>query len=271
MKTGKEFNHILNECLERLLIKGESIEQCLQSYPEQAAQLKPLLQTAQVAKKALAIQPRADFRAKARYQFHSALKEAASPRSRPLLSWLPRWATVVTLVVGLLLVGGGTVVAAGNSMPDSPLYPLKLATEQVRLILTPSQIGKASLCAEFADRRVTEIIYMANKGDAQQVELITERLDKRLVMIATLASAQKVAEESRMMAPSTLSEGTAGASDVYAGSRAKLRMVVAGYAAGHPVVLRAVLEEVPESTKAALLRAIAISEADYEKALEALD
>jgi hypothetical protein len=271
MKTGKEFDHILNECLERLLIKGESIEQCLQSYPEQAAQLKPLLQTAQVAKKALAIQPRAEFRAKARYQFHSALQEAASPRSRPLLGWLPRWATVVTLVVGLLLVGGGTVVAAGNSMPDSPLYPLKLATEQVRLILTPSQIGKASLCARFADRRVTEIIYMANKGDARQVELITERLDKRLVMIATLALAQKAAEASRMMTPPTLSEETVGASDVYASSRAKLRTAVEHYAANHQAALQAVLEKAPESAKPALLQAIAVSEADYEKVLEALD
>jgi hypothetical protein len=271
MKTGKEFNHILNECLERLLIKGENIEQCLQSYPEQAAQLKPLLQTAQVAKKALAIQPRADFRARARYQFHSALQEAISPRSRPLLGWLPRWATVVTLVVGLLLVGGGTVAAAGNSMPDNPLYPVKLATEQVRLILTPSQIGKASLCAELADRRVAEIIYMANKGDAQQVELITERLDKRLVMLATLASAQKMGETPTMMAPPAPSEETVGAPDVHADSRAKLRMTVACNAAKHQAALRAVLEKVPERAKPALRRAIAVSVTGYQRALEALD
>ena len=273
MKTGKEFNHILNECLERLLIKGESIEQCLQSYPEQAAQLKPLLQTAQVANKALAIQPRADFKARARYQFHSALEEAASGRSRPLFGWFPRWATVATIALVLLLVGGGTVVAAGNSMPGNPLYPVKLATEQVRLTLTPSQMGKASLCAEFADRRVAEIIYMANKGDAQQVELITERLDKGLVMLATLASAQKAGEAPRMMAPPALSEETVGAPDVYAqaDSRAKLKMIVARYAVKHPAALRAVLEKVPEQAKPALRRAIAVSEADYQRTLEALD
>jgi hypothetical protein len=271
MKTGKEFNHILNECLERLLIKGENIEQCLQSYPEQAAELKPLLQTAQVAKKALAIQPRADFRARARYQFHSALQEAISPRSRPLFGWFPRWAMVATIALVLLLVGGGTVVAAGNSMPDNPLYAVKLATEQVRLILIPSQIGKASLCAEFADRRVTEIIYMANKGDARQVELITERLDKGLVMLATLASAQKAAEAPKMMAPPAPSEETVGTPDVYAGSRAKLKMTVAHYADKHQAVLRAVLEKVPEQAKPALRRAIAVLEAGYQRTLEALD
>ncbi len=144
---SKEFDNVLDECLERLLIKGETMEQCLQSYPEQAADLKPLLQMALATRQAVAIQPRAEFKARARYQFHSALQEAASPRSRPFLSRFPRWATVVTIVLGVLLMGGGTIAAASYSMPDSLLYPVKLATEQAQLTLTPSDIGKAELCA----------------------------------------------------------------------------------------------------------------------------
>jgi len=282
MKKSKEFDNILNECLERLLIKGETIEQCLQSYPEQAAQLKPLLETALVAKKALAIQPRADFKARARYQFRSALQEAATPKRRPFWGWFPRWATVVTIVLVLVLVGGGTVAAAGNSMPDSPLYSVKLATEQVRLILTPSQIGKARLCAQLADRRVAEIVYMANKGDARQVELITQRLDERLAMLAVLALAQKAGEAPRVLAPAPAEDAPApalppgeawGGEDVspQAGNRAQLRNTVAHYAADHPAALRAVLDKTPESTKPALRRAIAVSVAGYQKALEALD
>ena len=274
MKTSKEFNNILDECLERLLVKGEKIDQCLQSYPEQAARLKPLLQTALLTKRASAIQPSADFKARARYQFHSALREVAAPRSRPVFSWLPRWATVLSLVLGLLMVGGGTVVAAGNSMPDSTLYPLKLATEQVRLMLTPSQIGKARLCAELADRRVAEIVYMANKGDAQQVELITQRLDKRLVMLAALASTQKAAGAPKMLAPAPAPPQEAeGEKGVYsqADSRAKLKMTIEHYAANHQAALRAALEKAPESAKSALRRAINVSSADYEKALEALN
>jgi hypothetical protein len=274
MKTSKEFNNILDECLERLLIKGEKIDQCLQSYPEQAARLKPLLQTALLAKRASAIQPSADFKARARYQFHSALQEATAHKSRPVFSWLPRWATVLSLALGLLMVGGGTVVAAGNSMPDSTLYPLKLATEQVRLMLTPSQIGKARLCAELADRRVAEIVYMANKGDAQQVELITQRLDKRLVMLAALASTQKAAGAPKMLAPAPAPpEEAEGEKGVYsqADSRVKLKMTIEHYAANHQAALRAALEKAPESAKSALCRAIDISSADYEKALEALN
>jgi hypothetical protein len=285
MKKGNEFDNILNECLERLLVKGETIEQCLQSYPEQAVQLKPLLETALVAREASAIQPRAEFKARARYQFRSALQEIASRGRRSFLGWFPRWATVMTIVLVLLLAGGGTVAAAGNSMPDSPLYPVKLATEQVRLTLTPSQIGKARFCDELADRRVAEIVYMANKGDAQQVELITRRLDKRLAMLAVLALAQKVGEAPRVLAPLPAEEAEEapppepapeeawGGQDVspQAGNRAQLRNTVAYHAANNQAVLHALLDKVPESTKPALRRAIVVSVAGYQRALEALD
>jgi len=33
-------------CLDRITLKGESIEQCLESYPERAAELEPLLRAA---------------------------------------------------------------------------------------------------------------------------------------------------------------------------------------------------------------------------------
>ena len=270
-----EFDRILYECLERLLVKGETIEQCLQGYPEQAANLKPLLQTALATREAVAIQPPAEFKAKARYQFRSALQEVASPRRHPFLSWLPRWATVVAIVLGVLMMGGGTIAAAGYSMPDNLLYPVKLATEQVQLTLTPSDIGKAKLCAKFADRRVAEIIYIANKGDAQQVEVITQRLDERLVMLARLTSPIEVAEAPRMLeAPPPMQLEEAESSQEISGdknNRAKLRSTVANYAINHPAGLRAALKEAPESTKPALRRAIIISVAGYERALKALD
>ncbi|GAH20411.1 unnamed protein product, partial [marine sediment metagenome] len=56
-----------------------------------------------------------------------------------------------------------------------------------------------------------------------------------------------------------------------ANMRAKLRTDMAYYAIHHPAVLRAALRQAPEAVKPALLRAIAVSEANYEKALEALD
>ncbi|MBM4389421.1 MAG: hypothetical protein FJ088_16920, partial [Deltaproteobacteria bacterium] len=51
MKQKDTFNEILNECLEALA-RGQSIETCLEKHPEQAAALRPLLETALSARPA---------------------------------------------------------------------------------------------------------------------------------------------------------------------------------------------------------------------------
>jgi len=273
MKRGKEFNNILDECLERLLVKGETIEQCLASYPEQAAELEPLLQTTVAAKKALAIQPSSEFKAKARYQFHSALQEVKPKKGLFSLGWQPRWAMAVAICLVLLLGGGSTVSAAGASLPDSPLYPVKLATEQVQLTLTPSDIGKAELYAKLADRRVAEIVQMINKGKTKQIEQTAHRLNNHLAMLASLP----LAEEGVMRAPPapTLAPRQLGEEDkgipVQANGRARLRTLLGRNAVNHPAALRAALETAPESARPALRQAIAVSAANYKKALESLD
>jgi hypothetical protein len=303
--NNKEFDNILNECMERLLLEGESLEQCLERYPEQAAELKPLLETALEAREASSIKPRADFRARARYQFHSALKETAEARSGSSWGWFPRWATVAAIVLVLVLAGGGTVAAAEGSMPDSPLYSVKLATEQVRLTLTTSQMGKAGLCAELADRRVAEIAYMAEKGDAEQVEVLTSRLDDKLELLVVLiegrgganvpgmlmapppegAAAPPQIEPPATTAPptetpttdaaqpgATWAPGPGKATDEAArnGNRVELESTLLSDAARNQSVLRQALEEVPESTREALRRALAVSEVGYEEAIDAL-
>ena len=69
----------------------------------------------------------------------------------------------MAILLVVCLVGGGTVFAASGSMPDSPLYPVKLATEHVQLALTFSDIGKAEANARLADKRVQEIVYLTGK------------------------------------------------------------------------------------------------------------
>jgi hypothetical protein len=187
-RNTDQFDNIFNDCLERILVKGESIEACLVQYPQQADDLKPLLETALAARKALDIKPRPEFRARARYQFHSALQEAAAKKQRRPFSWQLRWVTTASLALALLLSGGGIVAAASTSMPDSPLYQVKLATEQIQLFLTPATEDKAELYAKLADRRVTEIVNMAQAGNVSLVELTTERLDNHLSMIASISA-----------------------------------------------------------------------------------
>jgi len=298
MRKSREFDNVLDECLERLLVKGETVEQCLDSFPEHTDALKPLLETALAVKEASAIQPRSEFRDKARYQLHSVLQEAVSGRRRSFFSWWswqPRWAMVVAVALVVLLAGGGTVAAASGSMPDGPLYPVKLATERVQLFFTPSALGKAELYAKLVDRRVSEIARMAGANKPKHIERATRRLDAYLVKIAVLVSPEgvtagvamapaveeaPVAEEAPAAretlvaeeAPVLLERGK-GANGAGPGvnRRARLRATMVGYATSHPARLRALLKTVPQSTRPALLRAIAVSETGYEKALKSLD
>jgi len=279
MRKSPEFDNILNECLERVLLGGETVDRCLESHPQQAEELKPLLDTVLAASLASAIQPRPEFRARARYDFLSALRATEPGKRRAFLGWQPAWATAIAAILVLLLAGGGTAAAASGSMPDEPLYPVKLATEQVRLALTPSGLGKAGLSAQLADKRVTEIARMAEQGKPEQIERVTQLLDAELTRMVTLAGGQPE-ESSVLMAPAPAAEaptapglarGNGQGPSAPETRRAKLRALVARYAASDPAVLRAALETAPESAKPALRRAIAISEAAYDKALKTLE
>jgi len=192
MKNNRELNDIFEDCLERILTGGETVEQCLAGYPEYAAELAPLLQTALEAKETLEIAPSPEFREKARYQILTELRDIEERKQRrfSLFGWQPRWATAAIAVLVLLVASSGTVAAAGNSLPDQTLYPVKLATERVRLALTPSTLGKAEYYAELVDKRVSEIISMSDKGKLKQVEKTTERLNNQLMAMTLLVGTE---------------------------------------------------------------------------------
>jgi hypothetical protein len=300
MGKTKEFDNILDECLERLLTGGETIEQCLAQYPGQAVALRPLLETALATKKVSNIKPRPEFRSRARHQFRAALQEAPSREGFFAFVW-PAWATVVAIVLALLLSGGGTVALAANSMPDEPLYSVKVATEQVRLAFTFSEIGKADLNARLADRRVAEITTIANRAEPEDLDKATELLNKHLEKVAVLAGTWAGEEKANMLrvpamepetaltsptapepapappmepapaAPSTDEEGQEYMEVAVDGQLARLRVEVERNAVRHPAMLREMLRTAPESAKPSLRRALVIAEARYQQALEAVD
>ncbi len=189
----KEIKDIFEDCLQRLLFNGESIENCLAAYPQHADELKPLLITALSAKQTGdSLIPRPEFKARARNQFYTELNDTFTAKKRPFLLRRFRFATTaLTAVLVMVIASGSLVAAASSSMPDSPLYSVKLAVEQVRINLTFSDIGKAKLYSQFSDRRVEEIIHMAEAGNAELAEAATNRLGEQLVMIGDLTSEHK--------------------------------------------------------------------------------
>ena len=297
----KDFENILEDCLERLLVRGETVEDCLNTYPQQADTLKPLLRTTMLAKNATGIEPRPEFKASARYQFRIALQEAAPKKDRSFSTWRFRWATALTAILVVLMAGGGLVVAAGTSMPDNPLYSVKLAVEQMQINLTFSDLGKANLYAKFADSRVSEIIHMAQKGDISQVMAGTNLLSDQLAMIANLTTdSDKTLQGNRVLndngqpapevdeplittpvtafqPPKSVTElpqyfvTEAGAQDSFTeeGETSELFRLLLQDGRKNSAALRDSLATVPESVISVLLEAIAVLDAGYTNALNA--
>ena len=195
MRKDERFNNILNECLDRIF-KGETVEQCLRAYPEQAKELEPLLRTASVARIAASVQPRPEFKAEARRRFQASLigmkvqqnERRAHSGNRRHWQWHSAWAISLVAVVIVVMGGASTVAASNGSMPGSRLYPVKLAAERVQLALTPGEMARTELNAKFADRRTEEIIYAASKGNAQEVQIVASRLNVNLSNITELAA-----------------------------------------------------------------------------------
>lgn len=279
MAEDREFNHILDECLERLLVEGRSVEECLAGYPQQAAALEPLLKTAAAARRSLAFKPGHRFKTETRRRLLTMLvemKEKKAGRRVPFLAKLrPRWAAaVISVVLALLLTGGGLAAASGGSMPGDTLYPVKLAVERVMLQLTFSPLDKAELYAELADRRVTEIVYLAERGEAQQIEAATERLDSHLAMITSLVepAEAKVADIALTPPLEFAPEASVdGRTESQTAAATELEVLLGQYMLQHPAALEQALITAPDSAKPAIYQAIAVAVAGYQNALNAIE
>ncbi len=189
---AREFDEILNECLEGML-HGETVEQCLQRYPGQAAELEPLLRVAAVAGRATsAVEPRPEFKARVRYEVRSRLssrEQNTAAKKSSLVRWVPRWAmAAVCIALVLVLAGSGTVAAASDSVPGDTLYSVKTAAEQVHMKLTFSEAAKARLQARFAERRVWEMAQLAKRGRTESMQTLSSKFELHLAKIEQLAA-----------------------------------------------------------------------------------
>ena len=119
----RDFDRKLDDCLDRLE-RGESVAQCLSSYPEDAAELEPLLRAAGHTFVARSLAPSVDATAQARTRFRTALARATAEQvSAPRRTWLERLtARPLTLAaIASLCVICLTVLLVGAPLtPDFP-------------------------------------------------------------------------------------------------------------------------------------------------------
>ena len=164
----RSFNSILDECIAALQ-QGESLDDCLARYPAHAERLEPLLILADKVRNTPPALPRPWPQAAAWQRIRQRATDLRTePQPVPLSfdygAWLRPVAITVALLLALFGATGGTVLAAQNSLPDSPLYPVKLATEDVRLWFVFDDVHKAEILVDQSNERMDEILEM-NRQD----------------------------------------------------------------------------------------------------------
>ncbi len=180
-----ELDYILDDCLSRLQA-GENIESVLQTYPQHAAELRPLLQTAKVLQTA----PRPASRlvsarlgrrkmlatASAKYPARPVSKPAYpryaeritnlfTGKDMPNMKRTYRFALITLLILAVVLaVGGGVTVASASSVPGDALYPVKTTVDDVRLFLTINPDTHQQLEQQIQQTRYNDITVAMHNG-----------------------------------------------------------------------------------------------------------
>ena len=166
------FEDVLAQCLSDIESGKATIDDCLKQHAGEADALRPLLQTALAVRTAPEVNPSPAFEFAAtarmanliaqRQRTADSAKATAGPTRR-----FGRWTTllvrVTAIVVAASVLLGGTAYAAQDSLPDSPLYPVKRAVEQVKVIATPNQIRRARLFLGLMDLRAAETSAMIKR------------------------------------------------------------------------------------------------------------
>ena len=171
-----EFDLILAQCMEDVQRQHRTVDECLQTYPHYAAQLKPLLLTGLMTTRLKALQLSTpavnalEMRLRAQIKPHKRL----SQQRRTGLSYgLSRLAAV--LVIALLLAfssGAGLVAASSNSLPGDPLYGIKRLWEAIILALSPLTGPQDVLWQHIAESRLDEIERLAAEGKLNETALV---------------------------------------------------------------------------------------------------
>jgi len=181
---ARKLDDIFNECYERIR-SGESLQSCLDRYPEYRAELEALLKTAfDIGRRVSYIHPRPEFKHWARARLEGAQQYARQQGQAEKPShfswWRQSWAIAATAALILLLTSGSTMAASSGAMPDEPLYPIKLATEEMRVALAVTDAQKAQVHTKLAEERAVEIEAMASEGKTEHAAITAARLAKQL-------------------------------------------------------------------------------------------
>jgi hypothetical protein len=159
----------LIECLDALA-QGESLEHILARYPQESAQLRPLLEAA-ASLSTLRREPSEAAKMQSRQKFMAQADLLRRTSARQRAGFLPRFATgFIAAALVAIVLGTGAVAASGSALPGDPFYGLKRTVENVRLQSASSPAQRQELQREFEQRRRDEANELLDARRESEVE-----------------------------------------------------------------------------------------------------
>jgi hypothetical protein len=161
---GRSFESVLSECLDAMR-HGATLDDCLARYPRHARRLAPQLALAQKVSRTplVAARPEAEARAWRAVQARAAELRSGKARPRAVrissagFGWLKPVAITAVFAGMFAGAGGGVLYAAQDASPDSSLYAVKLAGEDMRLWFVFDDAREAEILLDQSKQRMTEI------------------------------------------------------------------------------------------------------------------
>jgi hypothetical protein len=144
----------LDDCLQQMS-DGSRLDECLRRYPEQARELKPMLETAVGFGHGRELTPSPAFKMRARRTLSDYWQAHPQRRASP-----SRLAAAIVVTVALLMLVG--TAYAQNALPGQPFYDWKITSEKAWRALAPDPVAVDLL---IADRRADELTVVVRQPE----------------------------------------------------------------------------------------------------------
>ncbi len=182
---------VLALLLEEIRSGRVSSQDCLKNYPELEKELRPLIEIASAIRPP-EVHASVEFKARTRQllyrEMNATEKRRTANRSNSRTLFMPafRWATLITVLVLVVSLCGGTIYASRRSLPDDPLYKVKTSVENIQLATTFNLSKKADLHLMLSQKRVDEITDQArlNRQISEfALTAVTENIDQAIITV----------------------------------------------------------------------------------------
>jgi len=204
------YNKILDECIDLILYKKYTIQECLEKYPDLRQNLSEDLQISIKIKNEFEANVNEESKMKAKNLLLDKFRTQSSYKSRifkiipsklsnNLSPIITKWSSIAAAILIFSTVGTTSLVSASSeSNPDENLYPVKRAVENIRLTFTVDQGKKNELRLGYSHKRMSEITDMVDKGAFGRVRSLQEDLVKNIETISITSDeivVEKIYEE----------------------------------------------------------------------------